>query len=189
MAAADRQRYADKTDDALFALLRVPPEREAAFGELYRRHSPRIYLYCAKVLWHKEAAEDVFQETFLRFFHSAGREREMTNVPAYLLRIARNLCLQAKERQRRQLVTTADIELAHHDGAVESNEFERIIAAELAVLSEEQREAFVLQVYDGLSYTEIAEVMNVPLTTVRNWLVRAKRRISEIVQPYMAGNL
>ena len=47
-----------------------------------------------------------------------------------------------------------------------------------------QREALVLQVYGGLSYLEIAEVMGVPMTTVRNWIVRAKDKMRKIVAPY-----
>lgn len=189
MSNVMKKRYSDEQDDALFALLRNPQEREAAFGELYTRHSPQIYLYCAKVLWHKQTAEDVFQETFLRFLRSAEVERVMTNVPAYLLRIARNLCLQAKESQKRQFVTSGlEFEPPIHDKAVENSEFEKIMSTALDLLTEEQREAFVLQVYDGLSYTEISEVMEVPVTTVRNWLVRSKRRIAEALQPYIAGN-
>jgi len=180
----------DKSDGELFALLRNMKEREEAFAELYRRHSQKIYLYCAKILWHKQSAEDAFQETFMRFIHSAEAEKEMTNLSAYLLRIARNICLQMKESQRRRAVTTMEnIEPQHNDRAVETLEFERIMSAAMATLNDEQREAFVLQVYDGLSYQEIADIMEVPVTTVRNWLARSKRRVAEIVQPYMAGNL
>jgi len=66
---------------------------EPAFAELYARHSPRIFAYCRRILGDRESAQDAFQETFIRFYNSAQQNREMTNVPAYLLRIARNICL------------------------------------------------------------------------------------------------
>ncbi len=182
--------YYDKSDDVLFALLRDTKMREKAFEELYSRYSSKIYLYCTKVLWHKQSAEDAFQETFLRFIHSAEVEKVMTNVPAYLLRIARNTCLQMKEYQQRRIVVTSEnLEMPHYDKTVETAEFDQIITSALDILGDDQREAFILQVYDGLSYQEISEIMEVPVTTVRNWLVRAKRRIAEIIHPYMAGNL
>jgi RNA polymerase sigma-70 factor (ECF subfamily) len=58
----------------------------------------------------------------------------------------------------------------------------------LELLGDEYREALVLQTYNELSYQEIAEIQGVPLTTVRNRIVRAKRKLREIVQPYLAEN-
>ena len=88
-----------QSDQKLYGMLRgAPQEREAAFRELYARHSSRVYLYCRKVMGPSEIAEDIFQQTFLRFLQSAETERVMTNLPAYLLRIARNLCLNHRKK-------------------------------------------------------------------------------------------
>lgn len=74
---------------------------EPAFAELYARYSPRIFAYCRRILGNRESAQDAFQETFIRFFNSAQQNREMTNVPAYLLRIARNICLNMQRNNHR----------------------------------------------------------------------------------------
>ena len=73
---------------------------ELAFAELYLRHSSRIYAYCRRFLGNKDDAQDVFQDTFVKFVESAKKPRSMTNVPAFLLRITRNLCVNVKRKEK-----------------------------------------------------------------------------------------
>ena len=171
--------------DLYYALAEEGAQREAAFAELYTRYSSRIFLYCRRVLGDTPQAEDVFQETFLRFLNSVDVNRKMTNVPAYLLRIARNLCLNAKRSKKHNIVAFEDFNYPVHNNAYEREELTQLVATALDLLSEEYREAFVLQAYNGLSYAEIAEVVGVPLTTVRNRVVRAKKKIQQILTPYL----
>ncbi len=108
----------------------------------------------------------------------------MTNVPAFLLRIARNLALNKRRELKRKFVDVDDIDLRFDDNIVENREVSELISRALELLPDEQREAIVLQNYQGLSYTEIAELQNVPVTTVRNWLVRGKKKLKNVLQPY-----
>ena len=108
----------------------------------------------------------------------------MTNVPAYLLRIARNLCLNAK-RDHKTTVALEDFHFQFEDRSAEHAELARLVAMALDLLPEEHREAISLQTYGGLSYQEIADIMGVPMTTVRNWIVRAKRKMRGILTPYL----
>ncbi len=173
-------------DSELFERLRGNgKEREAAFAELYNRHSRRVYLYCLRILGDEEHANDVFQETFLRLLQSANRVERIDNVPAYVLRIARNLCFDNKKRNARELVPIEELNIAVEDVTLESKELARLVALALDLLPENHREAFVLQTYNGLSYKEIADLMEVPMTSVRNWVVRAKRKIREVLSPYL----
>jgi RNA polymerase sigma factor (sigma-70 family) len=175
------------SDAQLFELLRgMTPSREAAFGELYARHSSRIYLYCRKILGSDTAAEDAFQQTFLRFLASADSRRPMTNVPAFLLRIERNICLNEKRRAGSVTVPLDEFRLAVEDISMEVRELTGLVTMAIDLLPEEYREAFVLQAYNGLSYKEIAEIIDMPLSTVRNRIVRAKQKIREILSPYLA---
>ena len=66
----------------------------------------------------------------------------------------------------------------------DENELRNLIDITLDTLSAEQREAFVLQTFNGMSYSQIAEVTDVPVSTVRNRVVRAKQRVREIVTRY-----
>lgn len=175
------------TDAELCEMLRSDrAAKERAFTELYGRHSSRIWLYCRKVMGDAESASDMFQATFLRFLQSMEVEREMTNVPGFLLRIARNLCLNAREKMRPIPLPPNELRIPVEDDSLEAKELARLITTALDLLPEDQREAFVLQIYNGLSYKEIAEVIDRPVSTVRNRVVRAKQKIREILAPYLA---
>ncbi|MDD3125268.1 MAG: RNA polymerase sigma factor, partial [Candidatus Kapabacteria bacterium] len=66
---------------------------EMAFSVLYDRHSPQIWAFCLRFLGNETVAKDVFQETFLRFYNSIDGSRAINNLPGYILKIARNLCI------------------------------------------------------------------------------------------------
>ena len=63
-----------------------------------------------------------------------------------------------------------------------------MIDSALNLIPEEQAEAFMLQVYQGMSYNEIAEFFEVPVSTVRNWVVRAKKKLRDILIPYLESS-
>ncbi len=163
--------------------------RKDAFCELYDRHAPRVYQYCAQILGNRELAQDYVQEAFLRLLQSADGERRMTNVPAFVLRIARNLCLNAKKALRWQHDELVEEHLPPVEQTVEARELEGLVQMALDLLSEDYREALILQTYGGLSYKEIAELMEIPLHTVRNRVVRAKQKLRSILLPYFADKL
>ena len=159
--------------------------REQAFAELYARYSSRVYLYCRKIVGNETLAEDLFQEAFLLFLQHAYKGGEVRNVPAYLLRIARNVCLNSKRDTKHDGVEFEDFHAPSMDRPLESIELEGLIESAMDRLPVEHREAFVLQAYNGLSYQEIADLTNVPLTTVRNRVVRAKKKLRELLSSYV----
>ncbi len=173
-------------DIELYDALRLKAEGwDAAFAELYRRYAPQIYAYCGRILDDDEQRDDVFQETFLRFYRCAEEDRPLRNIHAYLLRIARNLSYDAKKKQRQAPLTKLP-ELPVEEQTLENKELAGLIDMALELLPEEQREAFILQSYHELSYKEIALLTDVPITTVRNRVVRARRKVRESLKPFLA---
>jgi RNA polymerase sigma-70 factor, ECF subfamily len=172
-------------NELYFRLCEDHATKEKAFAELYSRHSKRVYLYCRRILGNKEQADDVFQETFLSLLNSVDKDREMTNLPAFLLRIARNLSLKAKREQKKIFVPLDEFEFGYNDTQFERTEMTELIAEALDLLPDEYREALVLQAYNGMKYEEIAVFMEVPITTVRNWIVRAKKKMRDIMVQYV----
>ena len=116
--------------------------------------------------------------------HCSAGNQDVENVAAYLVRIARNAVLNSKRTPQPAMISLEDFHLPMSDNRYESQEITELIASALDTLPDDQRECFALQLYSGLTYAEIAEVMNLPLTTVRNRVVRAKRRTREILAPY-----
>jgi len=158
---------------------------EAAFTELYARYGGRVFAYCLRFLGHRDEAMDVYQETFIRFFESAKKRREMTNVPGYLLKIARNLCLNCK-RNKKLTVEFEDYQSLVLPSTTEKTEFLQLITTAMEMLPDEYREVFVLREYEGLSYAEIAEIVDESLSNVKVRIFRAKQKIRGILAPYIA---
>lgn len=179
------QEYSDMTDDELFLRMgEGGSDAERCFTELYVRHAPRVNAYCRRIMGDKSLAQDAFQETFTRFFRSASRERDMTNTPAFLLRIARNVCLNMK-RGERQTVAIEEFHVPFEVPDHEKNELLKLITSALDIVPADYREAFILREYDGLSYQEIADVMESSMATVKIRIFRAKEKLRQILAPYL----
>lgn len=180
-----RRHLGEYSDTELFAMLRTE-QREAAFSELYSRLSSNVFSYCMRVLGSRDAAYDVFQETFIRFLQSSDRIENLENVRAYALTICRNLCLNEKKRLSTSLVEFDDT--LYNPGVsreAERTEMHKLIAMALELLPADMREIFVLREYDGLPYNEISELLNIKLDTAKVRVFRARQKIKEILEPYM----
>ncbi len=173
-------------DTELFALLNSDKKTAGkAFEEIYARYGQRVYAYCRRVLSTKEEAEDMFQETFINFYNSRKDEKNMTNLSAYLVKIARNLCLNYRRFEKKKLHFEDMAEISQ-ENRYDRDELLNLIKMALELLPEEYREMFVLREYNGMSYTEIAEVTDTSVQLVKTRLHRAKEKIRQILAPYLA---
>ncbi|MBK9248856.1 MAG: RNA polymerase sigma factor [Ignavibacteria bacterium] len=174
-----------KSDEQLYAMLfGSKAEKESAFTELYQRHSQRLYQYCRRICGHDEMASDVLQDTFMRLLKAADSRVELSNIAGFLLRVARNLCFDARKKQN-HTISFDSMEIPTHDTSLESKELRHLLVAALDALPDDHKEAIVLQAYNGMSYQEISEATDVPVSTVRNWIVRGKKKLREILSPYI----
>jgi len=175
------------SDNELFKLLsKKNRESEYAFLEIYRRYSGRIYAYCKRFLGNRDDAMDALQDTFVNFYQAADEPKEMTNLPAYLLRIARNLCLNLVRQNKK---TTQLEDYMYFESKMEeadSNELLGLIHTALQQLPADYREAFILREYEGMSYQEIADFLNISLSLVKIRIFRAKEKLREILSPYIS---
>jgi RNA polymerase sigma-70 factor (ECF subfamily) len=179
-------KFSKYDDIQLYSLLsRDKDEAESAFAELYARYSQRIYAYCLRVIGDSEDARDIFQDTFIKFFDSArGNELPLDNVPAYLLKIARNVCINFK-RSKKTFLSLEDFRTLTNDVDYEQRELLQILATSLELLEPEHKDAFVLRMYQGLSYNEISKITGDSVSAVKNRVWRAKEKIKEILTPYL----
>lgn len=140
-----------------------------------------VFGVCLRMLSHRQDAEDVAQETFLRVFRSLERWDETREFRPWLLAIAANRCRTWLSNRRRTAVAVDFMdELPDRTPSTEAadNLAEELRLA-LSGVREEYRKAFLLFHENELSYLEIAEVLGVPLGTVKTWVHRARRDIVE----------
>jgi RNA polymerase sigma factor (sigma-70 family) len=161
----------------------VPSALETAAAErLYERHSSRVFGYCLRMLGRREDAEDASQTTFLQAHRALQRGVVPMFETAWLLTIARNVCL-ARHRagSRRKAVEFAydPHDLAEIAASPDSANGSLMGLQEaLARLPEMQRRAFLLREWQGRSYAEIAEELGVTVSAVEALIFRARRSLA-----------
>jgi RNA polymerase sigma-70 factor, ECF subfamily len=157
---------------------------EKAFSVLYDRYSARVWAYCLRFLGDKDAAKDIYQDTFMQFYRTADSGRVMTNVPAFLLRIARNKCLNSKAKEK-NMIEYSETEHFSIDGGADNQELLDLIKKAIKKLPEDYKEAFILREYKCCSYQEIADLTDASLPTVKIRIFRAKQKLRELLSEYI----
>ncbi len=149
------------------------------FHEIYERHSKDVYRYACWLCGSAVEADDITSETFARAW--AGRDAIRTEtVKAYLFAIARNLYLQDYRKKKRQTGLSdllADSSPAPEQLTESRLELERAMKA-VQALPEADRTELLLRVQHELSYEEIARTMQLPLTTVKIKIHRARLKLA-----------
>jgi len=162
------------------------PEGDAAWqaGDLYARFRDRIYGHCLYQLGSAEEAEDALQTTFLYAFRALRRGVVPVAEGPWLFTIARNACLErhrSRRRRRPEILSDPQV-LETGAAAVERNGDDRLrLQQALGHLPEQQRLAFVLREWRGLSYREIAAEMDVSLSAVETLIFRARRALAQLL--------
>jgi len=166
----------ESSDDQLMSALAGGSER--AFDELVRRHQPRLVRLGRRALGDPARAEDMAQEALLRVLRHAPRYEPRGQFRAWLATIARRLWLGAlRERARRPEAALSEGEPARvgdPEGALRLRE----ASEALARLPPRHRTALVLKTVEGLSYRQIAGVLECAETDVANYVFRARRRLA-----------
>ena len=134
---------------------------------LYGQMGPALLAYFRQHRVLAGVAEDLLQDTFVRAIRGWDRLRESVSPRAYLFGIARNVCYDALRRYRPAAEPVS--EPAAPPAPVEDERLETMRAA-IAGLPEQQRETLLLKLRHELTYLEIAEVLGIPVGTVRSRL-------------------
>ena len=160
---------------------RLARGEEAAFAELYDASADRLHRYLAALLRSRDTASDVVQTAFLKAVKSRRLFRGVENPVAYLFQIARNEAMRSGSRRR---VNERPLEAADLRAASPTTgqwDDADVVAAALAKLGDEDREIVDLKLFAGLTFREIADVLNVPLATVAT----KYRRALESLRPWL----
>jgi RNA polymerase sigma-70 factor, ECF subfamily len=153
-----------------------------SFNQLVLRWERPIYALAYRVIGREEDARDVAQETFLRAFRALGGFKGQAKFSSWLYRITLNLCRDWIRRERRTPIAQAPegvdlVELAGEatpsesiEDLVSRKQLSEAVARAMALLPDEQRTAIILKEYHGLTFQEIADLLDCPLSTVKTRL-------------------
>ena len=156
---------------------------KSALAVFYRHTCSSVYSYALSILKDRHDAEDVLQDTFLQVWRSASKYRSMGKPMAWVITIARNLCLEIiRERQRFSDEPLEDIAGDIADEHSLTPEDSAILKACMEILSGDEREAVILHAVSGLRHREIAKILKLPLSTVLSRYNRAIKKLKNTLE-------
>jgi RNA polymerase sigma-70 factor (ECF subfamily) len=189
---------ADHTTDETL-IRRCQQQDTEAFRWLIERYESRVYSYVRRMLNNREESEDVTLEVFVKAYRSINRFKGGSSMATWLLAIATNLCVD-RVRHRKRRVELASFEDfspgslpeprdATWDPAAKAAASDLGCALEVAMgaLPQMHRTVILLHDVEGLDYREIAEVLGIPLGTVKSRLFLARKRLRRALNPYLVG--
>ncbi len=179
--------FIDLTDEQLVELA-VSTEPEA-FGEIVRRWERKIFALCFGMLGREDEARDAAQETFIAAYRALSRFRGEAKVSSWLHRIAVNQCLTTKRRARTRSEDFLDEEKHEEERyftaperllpsrTTEANERLTLVRQAVTSLPSDLRQVIVMKEFEEMTFQEISEVLEVPLSTVKSRLYTALKQL------------
>jgi RNA polymerase sigma-70 factor (ECF subfamily) len=200
--SANGTPYAERSDEELL-LDYCNGENRRAFEELVHRYERELFNYLRHYLGDAEMAEDAFQATFLQVHLKCDQFEPGRKVRPWLYTVATNQAIDAQRRNRRHRMASLNRRAAGNGqdedagaledllGGHEPDPFNQIESAEehrrvrqvVDELPESLREVLLLVYYQGLKYREAAEVLDIPVGTVKSRLHAAIRKLEEAITP------
>lgn len=169
-----------------------------AFDELVSQYERRIYNFAMRLSGNADDAEDIAQETFIRVFNAIQNFRGDSNFSTWVFRIAHNVFLDMRKKVKAHPQTSLEesVELDESevtrqvedpnplpDEVAQASELHDILQRAIDALPDYQREMVVLYHTQNKSYEEIAEIMELPIGTVKSRLNRARIALKSLLDP------
>lgn len=164
-------------------------EDAEAFGEIVRRWERKIFALCFGMLSREDEARDAAQETFIAAYRNLKNFRGEAKVSSWLHRIAVNQCLTRKRREKTRSEsflddeTKADEKIFVAPAAIsparttEKNERLKLVRRAVSSLPEDLRQVVVMKEFEEMTFQEIAETLELPLSTVKSRLYTALKQL------------
>ncbi|MCC6394985.1 MAG: sigma-70 family RNA polymerase sigma factor [Bryobacterales bacterium] len=189
-------RWANSLDTDSSLVERCLGGDDAAWEDLVRSHTRRVYAVCYRFTGSGAEAQDLTQDVFLRVFKTLGSFRSGEgSFSVWLLRLTRNLLIDNYRRGKQERATDSIEEQlpmleekyslsSRTDGMLAGREASEILQAALERLSPELRETLILRDLEELEYREIAQSLGVPEGTVKSRLNRGRAELARILRRF-----
>jgi len=164
-----------------------------AFQQLVERHKVFVYNTCCNIIGNYQQAEETAQDVFLQVYKSAGAFRHHSKVSTWIYRIAVNRSLNVIRHNKkiRSIKSLAALEIKESGGKepdklLEKKELKVLLKAAVDSLPEKQRTAFILNKYENLSPSAIAEILGISTNSVEVRIHRAKIHLQKKLSSLLA---
>lgn len=164
-----------QTDSDLIA--RAKDGDNEAFNELVRRYQDFVYKQAVGYLNDSDMAKDAAQEVFIKAYRGLPYFEGNLRFTAWLYRICKNHCLNVIRKLKIENETRIESENNYNPNLALNLKIKKLISK----LNDDYREVIILRYYQNLKYEQIAEILTIPISTVKIRLYRAKNRLKEMI--------
>ena len=173
-------------------LNRARSGEHSAFRTLVERYEPVVATTVQGMLGRGPEAEDVGQETFIRFYRALDSFREDSTLRTYLTRIAINLSLNELKRRKKKQSRFTGIDTLEEgrlatsgNQTIDENERQTLVRRAIEQLDPKHKAVVVLRMLNGYSTKETADLLKLPQGTVLSRLSRGMKSLEQLLKPYM----
>lgn len=168
-----------------------------SFEKLIEAHQKKVFNIALGMLKNPADAEDIAQDVFIKVYKSLKNFKGQSSFSTWLYRVTTNTCLDELRRRKTRQTFSIDEEIVTQEGEVskqvvddspspdeilEKNELKRNISHAISKLAKEHRTVIVLRDMQGFSYEEIANILQLPLGTVKSRINRARLTLKDILK-------
>jgi len=200
MTPDNDQRQGERSDSQtdLQLVRKVRNGDRSAFDLLVVKYQSRVASIISRYVYDSQEVMDLTQETFVKAFRAVDRFRGDSAFYTWLYRIAVNTAKNFLESRGRRPQSSADVmdaenfddggrlrDVASPERLLQRDQLQKALSEAIARLPEELRSAFLLREYDGLSYEDIARILECPIGTVRSRIFRARDSVDRYLGPLL----
>ena len=200
-----RKQFASDPGRDVKLMLRVKQGNLEAFETIYNNYQASLGAFFYHLVWDRSRTEDYIQEVFIRLWKAAGNYQPTGKFSTFLFQIAKNFWLNERRKLGHDLARfSLDAKIAGDDGSrfslqppspgptpstvVARAELKARVQEALDSLPEKQSLVFVMSEFQGLKYHEIAEVLDIPIGTVKSRMARAEKLLRKKLSRYLADH-
>nr|WP_276531922.1 sigma-70 family RNA polymerase sigma factor [Brevibacillus invocatus] len=165
----------------------VQEKDQEAFRWLVQIHQGKIYMYCYRLFWNRQEAEDAVQEIFMKVYQRLGEYKPTASFSAWLYKIAYHHCLN--ELRRKQLMqkvkdiffSRTEVAAVSAEEIVQDKVFSEPIAKILEKLTLEERNLLVMRIFDEKTFEEMGEIIGKRQETVKKRYERLRKKVRNMI--------
>ena len=168
--------------DTGYLIAKAQSGNQAAFEEIYRLHTGRVYALCLRILSDRSRADEMAQQIFVRAWAKLGSFRGESRLSTWLHRIAINMILEELNSSKRRCVPISETDSGLSSTHLEvSHNMKMDLEKAIMSLPQQARAVFVLHDVEGWKHSEIADTMGLAIGTCKAQLCRARRILREVL--------
>lgn len=158
-----------------------------AFEQLFKLHYSNLCSYLRIIIKEREVIEDIVQELFVYIWENRNNFSPKGNIKSYLFKAVRNKAINYYKHETVKLNSTEELKLIYFsetnnvEKQYDAKEINQLITKSVTLLPEKCREIFTLIKFNGFTYQETAEILNLSIKTIENQMGRALIKLRELL--------